>query len=143
MSKTFFALSLLLTATAVSGCARETVYVRLDGQRAASDPILAQQFEVDRTICSGEMQKANVSGVTFAGGGLAGAIAAAERSNAVGQVAQGCMAQKGYLLVAADQAEAKNAELAAITEEKKKREALAQVPIRLPEKKSRSATANN
>jgi hypothetical protein len=53
---------------------------------------LAQQFQVDAAICNGEMQKANVSGVTFSGGGLAGIAAQAERSNAVGQVAQGCMA---------------------------------------------------
>lgn len=69
------------------------------------------------------MQKANVSGVTFTGGGLAGAVAAAERSNAVGQVAQGCMAQKGYIAVPKEQAEARLAEFAAIAVEKKRREA--------------------
>src|SRR5579872_3614079 len=46
------------------------------------DPVLQQQFEMDRTICQGEMQKANLSGVTFAGGGLAGVAAAAERGYA-------------------------------------------------------------
>ena len=71
--------SALISAVALSGCAKDMIYVRLDGQRSSNDPVLAQQFEIDRTICAGEMQKANVSGVTFSGGGLAGAVAAAER----------------------------------------------------------------
>src|SRR5579872_3546473 len=57
------------------------------------DPVLQQQFEMDRTICQGEMQKANLSGVTFAGGGLAGVAAAAERGQAAGQ-ARGVWRQK-------------------------------------------------
>jgi hypothetical protein len=75
----------LIVAALLSGCAKEMVYLRIDGQRASTDPVLAQQFEVDRTICSGEMQKANVSGVTFSGGGLAGLAAQIERQQAVGQ----------------------------------------------------------
>jgi hypothetical protein len=84
---------------------------------------LSSNFKSIPAICTGEMQKANVSGVTFTGGGLAGAVAAAERSNAVGQVAQGCMAQKGYIAVPKEQAEARLAEFAAIAVEKKRREA--------------------
>ena len=71
------------------------------------------------------MQKANVSGVTYAGGGLAGVAAQIERQQAVGQVAEGCMAQKGYLLVPKEEAEAKAAELAAVDAEKKRREEVA------------------
>jgi hypothetical protein len=113
---------LLCMAMAVSACAREMSYVRLDGRSAASDPVLAQQFEVDRTVCAGEMQKANVSGVTFAGGGMAGLAAQIERQQAVGQVAQGCMAQKGYLLVPKEDAPAKAAELASVNAEKIRRD---------------------
>ncbi len=113
----------LVSATALSGCAKDMAYIRIDGQRAKTDPVLAQQFEIDRTICSGEMQKANVSGVTFSGGGVAGLAAQVERQQAVGQVAQGCMAQKGYVLVERDQAEARLAEFAAVAAEKKRREA--------------------
>jgi hypothetical protein len=126
----------------LSGCAQKMAYVRIDGQRAATDPVLAQQFEVDRTICSGEMQKANVSGVTFSGGGLAGIAAQVERQNAVGQVAQGCMASRGYLSVPEDQAAAKAAELAAVAEEKKRRELAAAAPPAPPAssaKKTRAA----
>ena len=116
----------LISAVALSGCAREMAYVRLDGHSTLGDPVLAQQFQVDAAICNGEMQKANVSGVTFSGGGLAGIAAQVERSNAVGQVAQGCMAQRGYLIVPKEEAPAKLAELAAVAEEKKRREDAAQ-----------------
>jgi hypothetical protein len=112
----------IIAAVALSGCAKDMAYIRTDGQRTLTDPVLAQQFEIDRTICSGEMQKANVSGVTFSGGGLAGLAAQVERQQAVGQVGQGCMAQKGYALVERDKAEARLAEFAAVAAEKKRRE---------------------
>lgn len=136
----------LFSSVALSGCAREMVYLRIDGQRGSADPVLAQQFEVDRTICSGEMQKANVSGVTFAGGGMAGVAAQIERSNAVGQVAQGCMAQRGYISVPKEEAEAKMAELVAVAEEKKRREAAVEAATKtaalpLPAKKKKQAAA--
>ena len=35
----------------------------------ASEPVLNQQFQMDATICRGDMQKANLAGVTFSGGG--------------------------------------------------------------------------
>jgi hypothetical protein len=133
----------LIAGLVLSGCAREMVYLRIDGQRGSTDPVLAQQFEIDRTICQGEMQRANVSGVTFTGGGIAGAVAAAERSNAVGQVAQGCMAQKGYVAVPKEQAEAKQAELIAVAEEKKRREQVANAPVIVPRKPKQSASVGN
>jgi len=137
----------IISAITLSGCAKDMAYVRFDGQRSSTDPVLAQQFQIDRAICTGEMQKANVSGVTFTNGGLAGAVAAAERSNAVGQVAQGCMAQKGYDLVPREQAEAKLAEFAAVTQEKKRRE-LAEAEAQrqaalpqIPKRKKQAASA--
>jgi hypothetical protein len=92
----------------------KSVWLRTDGQHIASNPVLLQQAQVDLTVCQGEMQKANLSGVTFTGGGLAGLAAAAQRNNAAADVAKGCMAQHGYILVPEDQAEAKSAELAAL-----------------------------
>lgn len=87
---------------------------------------------MDRTVCLGELQKANLSGVTFTGGGMAGAIAAAERANAAGAVGVGCMASKGYVQVPADQAEVKAAELRDIAEMKKRQEAAAAAPPPAP-----------
>jgi hypothetical protein len=87
------------------------------------DPVVNQQFEMDRTICQGDMQKANVSGVTITGGGIPGVVAAANRGAAVSQVGQGCMAEKGYVLVKEEDASSKSQELAAIAAEKARREA--------------------
>jgi hypothetical protein len=112
------------------------IYLRADGQMAAGDPVLQQQFEMDRTICQGDMQKANLSGVTLSGGGLAGLAAAADRGQAAGQVAQGCMAERGYVLVREDQAPAKQQELSAIAAEKARREAVAAAPPPPPPKQA-------
>jgi hypothetical protein len=109
----------------VSSCATAPpmLWLRTDGQSTADNPILQQQFLVDRTICIGEMQKANVSGVVVANGSLAGAVAAQNRANAVDDVLRGCMAEKGYVLVQADQAEAQRAQFAAVAAAKKAQEA--------------------
>jgi hypothetical protein len=117
-----------LAALILAGCAPHTIYLRADGMSPASDPVLNQQFDMDRTVCQGDMQKASLSGVTFAGGGLAGVAAQANRNEAAGQVGQGCMAEKGYVLVREDQAQAKSQELAAIAAEKARREAAAAPP---------------
>src|SRR5215469_10647405 len=95
---------------------------------AVCDWAMQQQFEMDRTVCQGEMNKADLSGVTFTGGGLAGAFAAAGRAQEAGQVGQGCMAGKGYVQVREDQAAAKQQELAAIAAEKARRDAAAAAP---------------
>jgi len=80
----------------------------------SSDPVLAQQFQIDKTICLGDREKADLSGVTLANGMLASAIAAQNRSNAADAVFTGCMAQKGYMLVAADQVQAQQAQFMAV-----------------------------
>src|SRR5262245_59183144 len=102
---------------ALTGCATAPppmLWVRLDGQRSRDNPVLGQEFQVAQTVCLGERQKAALSGVTVAQGGLAGAIAAQQRGAAADQVGQGCMAEKGYALVPADQAEEKLAEFTAV-----------------------------
>ena len=104
--------SILLVALAalVVGCAtqQKMTWVRTDGQSGRANPALAQQFEVDKTICTGETQKANMSATpNYNAGGVIGAIqAGVERNNQNTDVAKGCMAQRGYMYVPADQAEA-------------------------------------
>lgn len=101
------------------------IWMRTDGQSAANDPVLAQQFQVDKTICLGEREKADLSGVTVTQGGIAGLAAAVNRSNEADAVGQGCMAQKGYMLVREDQAAAMQQQFAAIAAEKAQRDAAA------------------
>ncbi|WP_143029470.1 hypothetical protein [Bradyrhizobium brasilense] len=120
-------LAILALCAGLIGCAAapKMLWLRADGQRASDNPVLRTQFELDGTACLGERNKANLSGVTVTGGGLAGVAASIERSNAADTVQRGCMAEKGYLLVPEDQADAKQAELAAIAEQKRQQEAAA------------------
>jgi hypothetical protein len=123
-------LGIVALCAALGGCATAPpmLWLRADGQHIRDNPVYAQQFEMDGTICLGERNKANLSGVTFTGGGLSGIAAAQNRSVAADSVQRGCMAEKGYLLVPEDQGEAKLAELAAVAEEKRKQEAAASAP---------------
>jgi hypothetical protein len=106
---------------ALTGCATKTVFLLADGRSPGSDPVLNQQFEMDRTVCQGELQKANLSGSLRDWGALS-------RGTAVNQVGQGCMAGKGYVAVAEDQVVAKQQELAAVAAEKARRETAAAAP---------------
>ncbi|WP_199085471.1 hypothetical protein [Bosea sp. ASV33] len=87
----------------------ERVWVRTDGQKGSEVPALAQQFEIDKTVCLGETQKTAVGMAPIYYQGVAGAIEAnrieAQRGEALEQVIQGCMAQKGYVYVPKSQAE--------------------------------------
>jgi hypothetical protein len=94
----------LLASATLAGCASEPpqpppraqmVWLRLDGQRGAGNSALTRQFEADRTACLG---------TTPQGNGLNQPVDAAARA---------CMADKGYIQVPEDQAEAKRRELAA------------------------------
>jgi uncharacterized lipoprotein YajG len=120
-------LGIVALCAALGGCAAapKMLWVRTDGQHIRDNPVYAGQFEVDGTVCLGERNKANLSGVTFTGGGLSGIAAAQNRSVAADSVQRGCMAEKGYLLVPEEQSEAKLAELAAIAEQKRQQEAAA------------------
>ncbi|WP_142251678.1 hypothetical protein [Bradyrhizobium sp. UNPF46] len=123
-------LGIVVLCAALGGCAAapKMGWVRVDGQSSRDNPVLQTQFEVDRTSCLGERNKAALSGVSVASGGLAAAMAAQERSNAADTVGQGCMAEKGYLLVKEEEADAKRAELARVAELKKQQEASAAAP---------------
>jgi hypothetical protein len=129
-------LGIVVLCAALGGCAAapNMLWLRADGQHMRDNPIYAQQFEMDGTVCLGERSKANLSGVTFTGGGLSGIAAASNRAAAADSVQRGCMAEKGYLLVPEDQAEAKLADLAAVAEEKRKQEAAAAMPAPKPRK---------
>jgi hypothetical protein len=121
----------LALAAILAGCAQQRfTFVRLDG-KPVSDPVLSSQFEVDRAVCAGDREKASLSGTTFSGGGFAGMMARNERGQSADAVANGCMAQRGYLSVPEEQAAQKAAELAAVDAERKRQEAVAMPPARV------------
>ena len=95
------------------------IYLRADGQVPASDPVLKQQFEMDRTVCricrAWSLQVEDLLALSPSPG----------RAQEADQVGQGCMAGKGYVLVREDEAAAKQQELAAIAAEKSRRNAAA------------------
>lgn len=87
------------------------VAVRLDGQPIEGNPLHMQALDVDRMICVGEAQKAGLSGSTVYGRGIAPLIVdEIIRDDKVGDVMNGCMAQRGYVLVRASRAEAQMAQ---------------------------------
>ncbi|MGY3622002.1 hypothetical protein [Bradyrhizobium sp. USDA 10063] len=130
----------ILIVVALCAAAPKMLWVRADGQRANGNPALITQFELDSNSCLGEHNKAALSGVMVSGGGLAGVAAEIKRSNAADTVARGCMAEKGYLQVPEDQAAAKQAELAAIAEQKRQQEAPAAAPPIATKKPATPAT---
>jgi hypothetical protein len=84
------------------------VWIRTDGQRGTGNPVLEQQFEIDKAVCVGQTQQTRVGMVPIYYGGMGGSIGAvvieAQRSAALMDVAKGCMAQRGYLRVPVSQA---------------------------------------
>lgn len=97
------ALTLSLAALTLAGCASgpAMVYVRTDGRPIAT-PELNQQFEVDRTVCTGQRSGSAVSAPYDYSSGLGNQIVnSMERSGNLDNVMRGCMAQRGYLLRAA------------------------------------------
>lgn len=133
-------LGIVVLCAALGGCATapKMLWVRSDGQSVRANPVLQTQIELDSTSCLGERNKANLSGVTLAGGGISGIVAAQNRSDAADTVQRGCMAEKGYLLVPEDQAAEKLAQLAAIAEEKRKQEAATAAAQSKPPKSPKS-----
>lgn len=77
----------MLCLAACACATKPMAWVRVDGK-----PITETQLAVDQTVCRGEMQKANLSSTAEAGFG---------RGRAVVEVYVGCMAQRGYMQVAA------------------------------------------
>jgi hypothetical protein len=122
---------LFVAAVIVTGCATTPppMFVRTDGRSINTDPVLSQQFQLDKTVCLGNREKADLSGVSVSGGGLAGAIAAENRSQAADAVFVGCMAEKGYMLTTADRADELAAENAALAAQSH-RQTVAQAPKR-------------
>ena len=110
MRKTAVALLILLVGCQ-SAPNQDVIWLRTDGRSQVGNPALAQQFEIDKTVCVGETQKSAVGApVVYSNGSLVSNVSAAmvtgQQGAALTDVMKGCMAQKGYMLVPKSQAAA-------------------------------------
>jgi len=85
-------------------------WVRVDGRPMIGNPQLTQQLQIDQTICLGETSKAASGMQPVYWRGIGGAIQAQmienQRTDMLTNVAKGCMAEKGYMLMTAEEAAA-------------------------------------
>jgi hypothetical protein len=117
------AIGLALSACAVKPPPPSPQWVRTDGQRLSDNPALTQQLEIDVTVCRGDTQRTNLSSLTPVetnkySWGLDSRVEG-QRTNAAWDAMNGCMAQKGYMLFAADQAEAAREQFAVTTAQRR------------------------
>ena len=92
----------------------QLTWLRTDGRSAHEEPALEQQFEIDRTVCLGETQRAGLAAApVYTNNFIDAAIVSSARQRQMNDVAIGCMAGKGYVQVPADQAPARAAEFRA------------------------------
>ena len=100
-----------LLVAALTGCATtpplppQTIWMRTDGRQGAGNPVMLQQFNVAKTVCVGEMQKANMSGVTVPASTFDAMMVQINGNAAAMDALKGCMAAQRYVLVPADQVE--------------------------------------
>jgi hypothetical protein len=100
--------AILALAAFAAGCSssqQKMVYLLPDGRIANNDPALNKQLQADLTICNDEMARSFQQGDHGDGG--------TSRGKEVSSVGDDCMADKGYTEVRADQAAAKQQQLAA------------------------------
>jgi hypothetical protein len=110
-------LTMIVAAVICAGCAQQPkqVWIRADGEPATA--VAAHQFELDKMMCEGDMQKASMSGVNFCRGVVDCAFEGAARNQQANIVGKGCMAQKGYVSVPEDIAVQKQEEFRAIAKQ--------------------------
>ena len=101
---------------AVAGCQtagqkQNITFVRADGRPMRGNAKLEQQFQLDATICKGEMQKIAAGAAPIYYSGIVGAVnaemIAQGKKNALLDVGKGCMAERGYVQISEEEAEAR------------------------------------
>jgi hypothetical protein len=112
--RSLWLVSLAASMALGGGCVQQPppppmVWIRTDGISIKENPAFAQKFDVDKTVCEGEMQKANLSGTQICRGLADCIVQGQQRGSAVGIVGKGCMADRGYVLVPEDQAQSQMA----------------------------------
>jgi hypothetical protein len=111
-------LSAILLAVGIGGCAgqMQMAWIRADGMRISGDSTLTREFDTAKAACLGVQPNAP--------GAKSGGDLALDTS----ETARACMADKGFVLVRANEADAKGAELRAIAEKKRADETPAAPP---------------
>ena len=125
-------LVLVCTVLGLSSCASPPppkILIRTDGQHVTGNAALEQQVIIDKTVCGGDAQKADLSaGTNYYGGIIAHSIENNRRTQEAIGVFEGCMASKGYVMAPADQAQAMSDSFAATARERQKLTAPAPTP---------------
>jgi hypothetical protein len=120
-------------AVAVAGCATPApthlVWLRSDG-KLGDDPALAQQFEADRSSCSGATGNPSLTRLNPLTPFMPGNDAAIEmeRGPLANDPMRRCMAEKGYVLVRDDERIQRASVLQAAAAENARREAAQKKP---------------
>jgi len=90
-------------ASCATQAAVPMMWVRADGKSIYSSPAIQTQFRMDSAVCQGQTQQTALVMAPIYYHNLGGAIAAnmieEEREKGLVQVAEGCMAQRGYFHV--------------------------------------------
>jgi hypothetical protein len=112
-------LSAIFLAVGIVGCAgqMQMSWIRADGVPSSGDSRLTREFDTAKAACLGVQPSA--PGTKSGGGDLA---------LDTSETARACMADRGFVLVRANEADAKAAELRAIAEKKRAEEAPAAPP---------------
>jgi hypothetical protein len=89
----------------LAGCTQQkTVWVRSDGQPMQDSPGLSERYELDRKICDGQVQTANLSGSSVCGSTAECTTSAVDRGLALRDAGKRCMADRGYMQVPVEEA---------------------------------------
>ena len=101
MKIAYVVIASLCLAGCASGPKMEYYYAFADGSNIPLSGPQADKFSADKTVCVGEMSKAQMSGAApSTRNEFADAYARIERDGQAANVMTGCMAGKGYRFVA-------------------------------------------
>jgi hypothetical protein len=105
MKRIFNALIIVPLAAGCTSVPPETGFVHTDGSRIPQSGSEQEKFLTDRTVCAGDTSKANLAGtvVTVGGDAIDAGIQGAQRVLDERRIMLGCMAGKGYKLLAGGQ----------------------------------------
>jgi hypothetical protein len=101
----FIGVALMISGCQTAAQKPEKMWMRVDGKRTAGNAKFEQEFYLAGKICTGRAGgvAAGASPIYYSGigGAISAGIVANERQQALMAMMEGCMAEKGYVLVPA------------------------------------------